>query len=150
MWVFRSFPGVCLPLVEPLCNYSNSLEPRVLNCHGSFLHLNSLGNCCDAKVKLLRAMKMTKTCRRWCRCRGVRSRWWSAKLMDSPSEAADEEPAAASVSADSALRGEKHTQTRRTCVVPDSPRVQLLPRSAPGGQITANVEGKEGFSVMTL
>lgn len=41
---------------------------------------------------------MKKTSRRWRRRRG---RWRGAKLMDSVSEAADEEPAAASVSADS-------------------------------------------------
>lgn len=34
----------------------------MLNRHSSFLHLNSLANCCDTKVKVLGAMKMTKTC----------------------------------------------------------------------------------------
>lgn len=50
---------------------------------------------------------MTKTCRRWRRRCSVSSRWCSAKLMDSPSDAADEEPAAASTSADSTAR-KKH------------------------------------------
>lgn len=47
--------------------------------------------------------------------------------MDSPSEAADEEPAAASISADSTLRG-KNTRMRRSCVIPEPPRVRLLHR----------------------
>lgn len=97
----------------------------MLNCHSSFLHLNSLGNCCDTKVKLLEAMKMTKTCRRWRRRCRVSSRWWGAKLMDSPSEAADEEPAAASMSADSTLGG-KTSQMRKNWVIKESQRVQLL------------------------